>query len=72
MKVGDTGRNGIMFTGTRGRIFVNRGVSTCHLGNIAMQLGRPLKWDPEKEQFIGDAEANGLLRREQRKGFEVV
>ncbi|MCH8046582.1 MAG: Gfo/Idh/MocA family oxidoreductase [Planctomycetes bacterium] len=139
MTVGDTGRNGIMFTGTRGRIFVNRGTlsgkpveqlsadplprekfklyaadnlrrpqrvgkldsivnhmgnffdcihsrkapisdvesqhrsaTTCHLGNIAMQLGRPLKWDPKKEQFIGDVEANGLLRREQRKGFEVV
>ncbi|MAG93538.1 MAG: dehydrogenase [Planctomycetaceae bacterium] len=139
MTVSDTGRNGIMFTGTKGRIFVNRGtisgkpvedlaknplpredfkqyahdnltrpermgkldaivnhmgnffdclrsrnkpvsdvesqhrsVSTCHLGNISMQLGRPLKWDPKKEQFIGDAAADKKLSRDQRKGFEVV
>ncbi len=34
-------------------------VSTiCHLGNIALKLGRPLTWDPEKETFPGDEEAN--------------
>jgi hypothetical protein len=33
------------------------------LGNIAMLLGRPLKWDPQKEQFIGDAEANRMTWR---------
>jgi myo-inositol 2-dehydrogenase / D-chiro-inositol 1-dehydrogenase len=139
MTVADSGRNGVMFTGAEGRVFVNRGtvsgkpveelgqrplsrenfnvydfdnldrperagkldaivnhmgnffdcirsgkqpisdiesqhrsVSTCHLGNIAMRLGRPLKWDPEKEEFPGDAEANSLLKREQRSGFEVA
>jgi len=139
MTVADNGRNGIMFTGTEGRIFVNRGVvqgkpvedlassplkrddftvygfdnrtrperagkldaiinhmgnffdciqsrrnpisdvesqhrsvSTCHLGNIAMKVGRPVKWDPVKEIFPGDAEANSLLSRPQRNGFEVV
>lgn len=139
MTVADTGRNGVMFVGSEGRIFVNRGtlagkpveelsqrpfgredfslyehdnlgrqprygkleaiinhmanffdciasrerpisdvesqhrsVSTCHLGNISMRLGRPLKWDPEAEQFLGDEEANALLRREQRGGYEVV
>jgi predicted dehydrogenase len=138
MTVSDTGRNGIMFTGSQGRIFVNRGtlsgkpvedlpqnplpreqfvvydydnlsrpervgkldaiinhmgnffdcirsrktpvsdvvsqhqsVTTCHLGNISMHLGRPLKWDPDKELFLGDDEANGLLSRRQRKGFEI-
>ena len=30
----------------------------CHLGNIARRLGRRLKWDPEKEIFPGDDEAN--------------
>lgn len=36
-------------------------VSTvCHLGNIAIQLGRKLRWDPEKEVFPDDAEANAL------------
>jgi len=139
MTVADHGRNGIMFTGTDGRIFVNRGVvqgkpveelsasplkredfnvydfdnrtrperagkldaiinhmgnffdciqsrrkpisdvesqhrsvSTCHLGNIAMRVGRTLKWDPTKETFPGDAAANALLTRPQRSGFEVV
>lgn len=139
MSVSDTGRNGIMFTGDAGRIFVNRGtisgkpvedlaadplprerftaydfdnldrperagkldaiinhmgnffdcvesrkqpvsdvesqhrsVTTCHLGNISMHLGRPLNWDPEQEEFIGDAAANAMLSREQRSGYEVV
>ena len=139
MTVSDTGRNGIMFNGKRGRIFVNRGaiqgkpvedlmndplpreelnvydfdnlerperagkldaiinhmgnffdcvqsrrtpvsdvesqhrsVSTCHLGNIAMKVGRTLKWDPDAETFSGDVEANSHLKREQRRGFETV
>ncbi|MEC8556032.1 MAG: Gfo/Idh/MocA family oxidoreductase [Planctomycetota bacterium] len=139
MTVRDSGRNGIMFTGDRGRIFVNRGtingkpveelnntplpredwktydfdnldrperagkleaiknhmgnffdcieerktpvsdiesqhrsVSTCHLGNIAMRLGRPLRWNPKLEQFPDDPEANKHLSREQRDGFETA
>lgn len=137
MTVSDTGRNGIMFTGDRGRIFVNRGslegrpveelttyplpresftvyphdnlgrperagkldaivnhmgnffdcihsrqnpisdvvsqhqsVSTCHLGNIAMHVGRRLTWDPASEQFE-DAATNQWLSREQRAGYEI-
>mgnify|MGYP002626264173 CR=1 FL=1 len=139
MTVKDRGENGIMFTGDRGRIFVNRGkvvgkpvedlasnplkredyvvygddnlsrppragkldaivnhmgnffdcvqsgktpisdvvsqhqsATTCHLGNISMQLGRPLKWDPAKEEFVGDSDANALLEREQRDGFAIT
>ena len=139
MTVSDNGRNGIMFTGDRGRLFVNRGriegkpvedlaknplsrtdwkvyendnlerperagkldaiinhmgnffdcvesrkqpvsdihsqhrsVSTCHLGNISMRLGRKLTWDPESEKFPNDPEANKLLRRDQRSGYETV
>lgn len=49
----------------------HRSVSTCHLANISMRLGRPLKWNPEQEQFVGDDEANGLLSRPQRAGFEI-
>lgn len=138
MTIGDTGRNGILFTGTDGRLFVNRGtlsgqpvdalasrplpreqfsvygfdnltrpersgkldaiinhmgnffdcietgkapvsdvqsqhrsVTTCHLANIAIRLGRPLKWDPDAETFPDDSEANAYLSREQRTGFEV-
>ena len=40
--------------------------SLCHLGNIATRLGRSLEFDPATEQISGDAEANGLLRREYR------
>lgn len=138
MSVADEGRNGILFTGDAGRIFVNRGslsgkpvedlarhplpredwqvynfdtldrpersgkldaivnhmgnffdcvrarktpisdiesqhrsVSTCHLSNIALKLGRTLKWDPAGERFIADAEANSLCQRDQRTGFEI-
>jgi predicted dehydrogenase len=138
MTVSDEGRNGIMFSGTEGRIFVNRGtvagtpvddlhshplpreaftlygqdnlsrpervgklnaiinhmgnffdcvvsrkqpisdvesqhrsISTCHLANISMRVGRPIKWDARTETIIEDSEANAMLRREQRKGFEV-
>ena len=49
----------------------HRSVSTCHLVNIALRLGRKLKWNPMKELFIGDDEANRLLSREQRKGYEI-
>jgi predicted dehydrogenase len=139
MTVRDTGRNGIMFTGDQGRIFVNRGaiqgkpvedlahtplgrdsqtvyphdnldrperagkldviinhmgnffdcvesrnqpisdvdcqhrsVSTCHLGNIAMRIGRTLQWDPDKELFPSEPDANALLSREQRDEFRLV
>jgi predicted dehydrogenase len=39
----------------------------CELGNISQQLGRSLTWDAEREQVVGDEEANKLLRREYRK-----
>lgn len=138
LEVLDHGRNGIMFEGTEGRVFVNRGtisgrpveelkdhplerdafalydfdnldrpprsgkldaiknhmgnfydclrerrrpisdvwsqhrsVSVCHLGNIAMRLVRKLRWDAEAEQFQGDTEADALLARPRREGFEL-
>ena len=39
----------------------HRTASICHLNNIAMALGRPLKWDPKAERIIDDPEANALL-----------
>jgi predicted dehydrogenase len=45
----------------------HRSVSVCHLGVIALRLGRKLAWDPEKEEFTSDAEANQQLAREMRK-----
>ncbi len=49
----------------------NRMLETCHLANIAIRLGRELKWDPTKREVIGDAEANSFLGRESRNGFEI-
>ena len=48
-----------------------RTAGICHILNIARYVGRSLKWDPVKEEFVGDAEANTWLKRKQRKGFEV-
>jgi predicted dehydrogenase len=49
----------------------HRSATVCHLGNIARRLGRKLKWDPEKEIFPEDKEANQHLEREHRKGWEL-
>ncbi len=43
----------------------------CHMGNIATRLGRSLSWDAEKEQFIGDKEANQMLSRPYRKPWKL-
>jgi hypothetical protein len=48
-----------------------RTAELCHILNVARFLGRSLKWDPEKEEFVNDAEANTWLRREHRKGYEL-
>jgi len=49
----------------------HRSISVCHLANIAREVGRKLRWDPAQEAFVGDAEANGLLERPRRKGYEL-
>lgn len=38
----------------------HRSATVCSLGNIGYQLGRPLQWDPDREQFINDGVANRL------------
>jgi predicted dehydrogenase len=38
----------------------------CHLGNIAVRVGRQLRFDPQAENFIGDDDAQALLRRAYR------
>ena len=43
----------------------------CHLANVSYRLGRELRFDPKTERFVGDEEANRLLDRQYRKGFEV-
>ena len=49
----------------------NRMLEICHLSNIAMRLNRPLKWDPQRREIIGDSQANSFLARESRKEFEI-
>ncbi len=49
----------------------HRTATVCHLGNIARWAGRKLSWDPLKEQFAGDAEADKYLDRPRRKGYEL-
>ncbi|REK19477.1 MAG: gfo/Idh/MocA family oxidoreductase [Planctomycetota bacterium] len=49
----------------------HRSVTICHLANITRAVGRPLEWDPVKEQFVNDDEANGYLVRQRREGFEL-
>lgn len=49
----------------------HRSTTICHLINICRELGRRLHWDPVKEEFTGDDEANALRSRSRRKGFEL-
>jgi len=48
-----------------------RSVTVCHLGNIAMRLGRPLKWDPQAEKFVGDEAANQLISKPMRAPWHL-
>jgi predicted dehydrogenase len=49
----------------------HRTASICHLANIAMRLGRKLKWDPAAERCVGDDEANRMLSRAMRSPWTV-
>jgi hypothetical protein len=49
----------------------HRSISVCHLANIAREIGRKLRWDPERETFPDDDEANRYLERPRRKGYEL-
>ncbi|MBN9691088.1 MAG: Gfo/Idh/MocA family oxidoreductase [Verrucomicrobia bacterium] len=47
----------------------HRSVSVCHIGAIALRLGRTVRWSPERQRFPNDREAERWIAREQRKGF---
>jgi predicted dehydrogenase len=50
----------------------HRSASLCHLGNVAIRLGRNVKWDPQREHFQGDDdEANAMLTRPLRSPWQL-
>ncbi len=44
----------------------------CHLANISFHVGRKIRWDPEKEEILGDREAASYLERPYRKPWDGV
>jgi len=49
----------------------HRSITIAHLGNIALRLGRKLKWDPASEQVLNDVEANKMLSRPMRGPWKL-
>ncbi|MCH2373220.1 MAG: Gfo/Idh/MocA family oxidoreductase [Planctomycetes bacterium] len=49
----------------------HRSNSVCLLANLARELGRSLRWNPETERFVDDQDADRRLDRPRRKGFEL-
>ena len=46
--------------------------TVCHIGNIAYQLKRPLRWDPERRDFVDDLEASRLCARAMRAPWQLT
>ncbi|MGZ3926228.1 MAG: Gfo/Idh/MocA family protein [Mucilaginibacter sp.] len=49
----------------------HRTATVCNIGNIAYELKRPLQWNPHKEEFHADEEANKLKGRDMRKEWVI-
>lgn len=49
----------------------HRTSSVCCIANIAYWLQRPLQWNPKKEQFLNDREANQLVRAHLQNGWKL-
>jgi hypothetical protein len=49
-----------------------RSAQVCQLGNIGYQLRRVLRWNPEREEFVRDDEANRLRSRENRAPWNRI
>ena len=50
----------------------HRVATTCNLANMSLRLGRSIRWDPEKEQVIGDKEAAAMCVRPYRAPWDSV
>lgn len=48
-----------------------QGLNLCHLAGISGRLGRDLKWDAKNQQIVGDEQANSMLARPYREGYEI-
>ena len=48
-----------------------KSLNICHLAGIAARLGREIKWDDKNEQIVGDDQANAMLARPYRSGYEI-
>ncbi|MDB5240502.1 MAG: oxidoreductase [Spirosoma sp.] len=44
--------------------------ASCIMANLSMKTGRPIVYDPKKRQIIGDPEANAMLKRPYRQGYQ--
>lgn len=49
----------------------SRSITVPHLGNIAYELGRPVHWDPDNEQFVNDPDADRLFARGMRAPWRL-
>jgi hypothetical protein len=46
-------------------------LNICHLAGISARLGRKVNWDDKSEQIVGDDQANAMLARPYRAGYEI-
>ncbi len=49
----------------------HRTMTSCHLCNIGLMLGRDLQWNPDTEKFVNDPQADALISRASRPGFTM-
>lgn len=49
----------------------HRSATACHLGNLALRLGRKVQWDPVAEQIVGDPQAAAMQSREPRGPWKL-
>ena len=48
-----------------------RSTTTCHVGNICLRLGRPLRWDLDTERFVDAPEADRMLAQAMRSPWHL-